>query len=200
MQGTRCWEGRAHPPDHARPVPGRLSLGRRVVRTPNLDGQGVLLTRHYNQAAPCSPGRACLYTGTYQMTDRVVGNGMPLDHRFDTVALAARRAGYRPTLFGYTDQGIDPRSATGGRPAAVDLRGDRAGFRGRTAAHRPPGALDRMAPRTRLRPPRLLRGAVHRAGAAGRARRHGLLDRPGARVAPRAERTLVGPRQLPAPP
>ncbi len=107
------------------------------MRTPNLDGQGVLLTRHYNQAAPCSPGRACLYTGTYQMTDRVVGNGMSLDHRFDTVALAARRAGYRPTLFGYTDQGIDPRSATGGRPAAVDLRGDRAGFRGRTAAHRP---------------------------------------------------------------
>jgi arylsulfatase A-like enzyme len=92
------------------------AVGHPVVRTPQLDGlaaEGVLLTRHYSQAAPCSPGRACLYTGTYQMTNRVVGNGTPLDRRLDTVALAAGRAGYRPTLFGYTDQGIDPRSATG---------------------------------------------------------------------------------------
>lgn len=90
--------------------------GHPVVRTPHLDelaSQGVLLRRHYSQAAPCSPGRACLYTGTYQMTNRVVGNGTPLDRRFDTVALAARRAGYVPTLFGYTDQGLDPRSASG---------------------------------------------------------------------------------------
>jgi arylsulfatase A-like enzyme len=92
------------------------AAGHPVVRTPNLDElatEGALLSRHYSQAAPCSPGRACLYTGTYQMTNRVVGNGTPLDRRFDTVALAARRAGYRPTLFGYTDQGIDPRSAAG---------------------------------------------------------------------------------------
>jgi len=91
--------------------------GHPVVRTPHLDAlasEGVLLRRHYSQAAPCSPGRACLYTGTYQMTNRVVGNGTPLDDRFDNVARAARRAGYRPTLFGYTDQGIDPRQADGG--------------------------------------------------------------------------------------
>jgi arylsulfatase A-like enzyme len=90
--------------------------GHPVVRTPALDGlaaDGVHLARHYSQAAPCAPGRACLYTGTYQMTNRVVGNGTPLDRRLDTVALAAGRAGYRPTLFGYTDQGIDPRLATG---------------------------------------------------------------------------------------
>jgi arylsulfatase A-like enzyme len=87
-----------------------------VVRTPHLDAlaaEGTLLRRHYSQAAPCSPGRACLYTGTYQMNNRVVGNGTPLDDRFDNVARAARRAGYRPTLFGYTDQGIDPRLADG---------------------------------------------------------------------------------------
>lgn len=86
--------------------------GHPVVRTPNLDrlaGEGVLLARHFSQSAPCSPGRACLYTGTYQMTNRVVANGTPLDHRFDNVARAARRAGFRPTLFGYTDQGVDPR-------------------------------------------------------------------------------------------
>ena len=90
--------------------------GHPVVRTPNLDrlaSAGTLLPRHYSQSAPCSPGRACLYTGTYQFNNRVVGNGTPLDNRFDNVARAALRAGYRPTLFGYADQGIDPRVANG---------------------------------------------------------------------------------------
>ncbi len=86
-----------------------------VVRTPNLDrlaAAGVALRRHYSQAAPCAPGRAALYTGTYQMNNRVVGNGTPLDDRLDNVARVARRAGYRPVLFGYTDQGVDPRVVT----------------------------------------------------------------------------------------
>ena len=88
--------------------------GHPVVRTPNLDqlaASGVRFARHYSQAAPCAPGRACLYTGTYQFNNRVVANGTPLDARFDNIALAARRAGYKPALFGYTDQGIDPRQA-----------------------------------------------------------------------------------------
>ncbi len=86
--------------------------GHPVVQTPALDhlaGQGIRLTRHYSQAAPCSPGRAALYTGTYQMNNRVVANGTPLDSRLDNIAHAARRAGYAPALFGYTDQGVDPR-------------------------------------------------------------------------------------------
>jgi arylsulfatase A-like enzyme len=90
--------------------------GHPVVRTPHLDrlaAGGVRLARHYSQAAPCGPGRACHYTGTYQMNNRVVGNGTPLDHRFDNVARAARRAGYRPVLFGYADQAVDPRQVTG---------------------------------------------------------------------------------------
>lgn len=92
------------------------AAGHPLVRTPNLDAlaqAGTLFERHYSQAAPCAPGRACLYTGTYQMNNRVVGNGTPLDARFDNLAHAATRAGYRPTLFGYTDQGIDPRQADG---------------------------------------------------------------------------------------
>lgn len=92
------------------------AAGHPVVRTPNLDrlaAEGVRLSRHYSQAAPCSPGRASLYTGTYQMNHRVVANGTPLDDRFDNIARAARRAGYDPTLFGYTDQSIDPREALG---------------------------------------------------------------------------------------
>jgi arylsulfatase A-like enzyme len=89
--------------------------GHPVVRTPNLDrlaASGVRLTRHYSQAAPCGPGRASLYTGMYQLNHRVVANGTPLDARFDNVALAARRAGYEPASFGYTDQAVDPRTVT----------------------------------------------------------------------------------------
>ncbi len=92
------------------------SAGHPVVRTPNLDwiaSQGVRLARHYSQAAPCGPGRACLYTGTYQLNNRVVGNGTPLDNRFDNIARAARRTGYTPVVFGYADQTLDPRSSAG---------------------------------------------------------------------------------------
>ncbi|MCA9712268.1 MAG: sulfatase-like hydrolase/transferase, partial [Myxococcales bacterium] len=106
--------------------------GHPVVQTPNLDAlaaDGVRLANHYSQAAPCSPGRAALYTGTYQMNNRVVSNGTPLDSRFDNLALAARRAGYRPALFGYTDQGIDPRLATGPDDPRLDTyEGVLAGF------------------------------------------------------------------------
>lgn len=89
--------------------------GHPLVRTPNIDAiaaQGVRLSRHYAQAAPCAPGRAALYTGTYQMNNRVVANGTPLDFAFDNVARAGIRAGYHPVLFGYTDQGADPREIT----------------------------------------------------------------------------------------
>jgi len=90
--------------------------GHPLVDTPNLDrlaADGVRFTRHYSQSSPCAPGRACLYTGMYQMNQRVVANGTPLDARFDNVALAGRRAGFAPVLFGYTDQAVDPRTVTG---------------------------------------------------------------------------------------
>lgn len=89
--------------------------GHPLVRTPTLDAlaaRGVRFARHHANAAPCAPGRASLYTGTYQMNHRVVGNGTPLDDRLDNVARVARRAGYDPVLFGYTDQAVDPRTVT----------------------------------------------------------------------------------------
>jgi arylsulfatase A-like enzyme len=92
------------------------AAGHPIVRTPHLDrlaAEGVRFARHYSQCAPCGPGRASLYSGLYQMNHRVVANGTPLDRRFDNIALAARRAGYAPTLFGYTDQSLDPRDADG---------------------------------------------------------------------------------------
>ena len=96
--------------------------GHPLVKTPNIDAlaaDGTVFLNHYSNAAPCSPARACLYTGLYQMTNRVVRNGSPLAARFDNVALAARRLGYTPTLFGYTDQSADP---TGLPPADPRLR------------------------------------------------------------------------------
>ncbi len=105
--------------------------GHPTVRTPNLDhlaSQGVRLARHYSQAAPCAPGRAALYTGTYQLNNRVVANGTPLDDRFDNVARMAARVGYRPTLFGYTDQGVDPRTVEPGDPRLSTYEGILPGF------------------------------------------------------------------------
>ena len=92
------------------------AAGHPIVVTPTLDRvarEGVRLERHFSQAAPCSPGRAALYTGMYQMNNRVVANGTPLTAGFDNLAFVARRAGYDPMLFGYTDQGLDPASANG---------------------------------------------------------------------------------------
>lgn len=85
--------------------------GHPVVKTPNIDllaEEGVRFARHYAQAAPCSPARASLYTGLYQMNTRVVFNGTPLDRRHLTIAQCMRELGYEPTLFGYTDIGTDP--------------------------------------------------------------------------------------------
>jgi arylsulfatase A-like enzyme len=112
------------------------------VKTPNLDAlaaAGVRFARHYSQAAPCGPGRASLYTGLYQMNHRVVANGTPLDRRFDNIAKAARRAGYVPTLFGYTDQSIDPRDASGpDDPRLQSYEGILPGFE--EGCHLPSGA------------------------------------------------------------
>ena len=108
--------------------------GHPVVKTPNLDRfatEAVAFTRHYARAAPCSPARACLYTGLYQMNNRVCRNGSPLDARFDNIALAARRAGYEPTLFGYTDQSPDPRDYSPGDPALTSYEGVLPGFTAR---------------------------------------------------------------------
>ncbi|WP_321340712.1 alkaline phosphatase family protein [Breoghania sp.] len=108
--------------------------GHPVVRTPNVDrlaAEATYFSRHYAQATPCGPSRACLYTGLYQMTNRVVRNGTPLDARHDNIALALRRAGYDPTLFGYTDQAVDPRTAAGEDPWLRTYEGVLPGFTAR---------------------------------------------------------------------
>jgi arylsulfatase A-like enzyme len=115
--------------------------GHPVVETPTIDRlarEGTRFRRHYANAAPCGPSRACLYTGTYLMTNRAVLNGTPLDDRFTNIAREARQLGYDPKLFGYTDSAVDPRGlplddprlfsyegVLPGFDAVVDLRGER---------------------------------------------------------------------------
>jgi arylsulfatase A-like enzyme len=110
------------------------AVGHDCVRTPNVDAlarEGVLFRRHFAGAAPCSPARATLYTGLYQMNHRVCRNGSPLDARFDNLALAARRAGYDPTLFGYTDTAPDPRGRDLHDPHLTTYEGVLPGFTAR---------------------------------------------------------------------
>jgi len=105
--------------------------GHKVVKTPNMDAlaaEGTAFLRHYAAAAPCSPARAAIYTGLFQMNNRVVSNGAPLDDRFDNIARAARRAGYVPTLFGYTDISFDPREYDPADPALRSYEGVLPGF------------------------------------------------------------------------
>lgn len=107
------------------------AVGHACVKTPNVDAlarQGMLFRRHYAGTAPCSPARATLYTGLFQMNHRVCRNGSPLDQRFDNVALAARRAGYDPVLFGYTDTAPDPRGMDPGDPHLTTYEGVLPGF------------------------------------------------------------------------
>ena len=105
--------------------------GHATVKTPHMDAlatEATVFLRHYAAAAPCSPARAALYTGLYQMNNRVVNNGTPLAHRFDNVAKAARRAGYTPTLFGYTDIAADPAMHSPADPALRTYEGVLPGF------------------------------------------------------------------------
>lgn len=107
------------------------AMGHPMVRTSAADTlaeRGVLFARHYCQAAPCSPARASLLTGLYQMNHRVCRNGTPLDARHDTLALAARRLGHAPVLFGYTDTGLDPRTLASDDPRTRSYEGVLPGF------------------------------------------------------------------------
>jgi arylsulfatase A-like enzyme len=86
-------------------------LGAAHAQTPNLDrlaARGVTFARHFAQAAPCGPARASLLTGQYLMNHRVVTNGVPLDRRHAHLARIVRRAGWDPSIVGYTTTTADP--------------------------------------------------------------------------------------------
>lgn len=107
-------------------------LGHPTVHTPNLDRlarDGVCFRNHYANTAPCGPARASLLTGLYAMNHRSIANGTPLDARHTNIALEARKAGYDPILFGYTDTSPDPRRYPPGDPVLRDYGGILPGFR-----------------------------------------------------------------------
>jgi arylsulfatase A-like enzyme len=88
------------------------ALGHPNAQTPNLDAlaaDGVLFRNHFGQCTPCGPSRTSLLTGLYLMNHRSGRNGTPLDARHTNLALEARKAGYDPAMFGYTDTTPDPR-------------------------------------------------------------------------------------------
>lgn len=112
------------------------AVGHPLVKTPAIDAlaaDGLLFRNHYCQAAPCAPARASLLTGLYQMNHRVCRNGTPLDARHDNIALAARRLGYDPVLFGYTDSAVDPRGCDPNDPRLLTYEGVLPGFTQRQA-------------------------------------------------------------------
>ena len=100
--------------------------------TPNLAAlarEATVFLRHYGQAAPCGPARASLYTGTYLFNHRSVTNGTPLDWTLTNLALELEKAGYEPTLFGYTDTSADPRILAADDPRLTTYEGVLPGMR-----------------------------------------------------------------------
>lgn len=107
------------------------ALGHPNVRTPTVDAlaaDGVLFRNHFTQAAPCGPARASLLTGLYLHNHRSLRNGTPLDRRHRTIGHEARKVGYAPALFGYTDTSADPRGRDPADPALATYEGVLPGF------------------------------------------------------------------------
>lgn len=95
------------------------AMGHPLIETPVLDAfaaDATLFANHWSVTCPCGPARASLFTGTYLHRHRSLRNGTPLDARFPNLALEARKLGYDPALFGYTDISPDPRAHPPGDP------------------------------------------------------------------------------------
>ncbi len=81
------------------------------IQTPNLDRfarNALRFRNHFTVTAPCGPARASLLTGLYAMNHRAINNGSPLGAHHTNIALEARKIGYEPLLFGYSDIQPDP--------------------------------------------------------------------------------------------
>ena len=86
-------------------------LGNETIRTPNLDRlarEGVSFTHAFNQAAPCSPSRMCIYTSRYMCSTRAIDNHTPLRDAEECLPQHLRDAGWDPGLIGFNDYTPDP--------------------------------------------------------------------------------------------
>ena len=89
----------------------------------------VTFRRHYTVTCPCGPARASLLTGLYAMNHRSVRNCTPLSADISNLALEARKSGYEPLLFGYTDTSADPRFLHPNDPAVRSYENPMPGFK-----------------------------------------------------------------------
>ena len=100
--------------------------------TPNIDrlaADATSFSNHFTVTVPCGPSRASLLTGLYAMNHRSVRNGAPLARHHATVATEARKVGYEPLLFGYTDATRDPGGVHPEDPELQGYEGVAPGFR-----------------------------------------------------------------------
>ncbi|MEM8632792.1 MAG: sulfatase-like hydrolase/transferase [Pseudomonadota bacterium] len=113
----------------ARAINGDLAA---LAPTPNFDrlkAEGVNFLNHRTVTVPCGPARASLLTGLYAMNHRAIRNGTPLARHHATVATEARKAGYEPLLFGYSDVTPDPTTVDPEDPDLSVYEGVAPGFR-----------------------------------------------------------------------
>ncbi len=100
-------------------VRGAMAASLKLPNIARLMDEGVTFAQHYSVTSPCGPARASLLTGLYAMNHRSVRNGAPLRRDIPNIATEARKAGYEPLLFGYSDTSPDP---TGRDPNDPDLK------------------------------------------------------------------------------
>lgn len=102
------------------------------VPTPNLDrlaAESAIFQNHYTVTAPCGPSRASLLTGLYASHHGAVRNGVPVRASLPNLATEARKRGYEPLLFGYTDAQPNPAAHHPNDPDLLSYEGVLPGFR-----------------------------------------------------------------------
>lgn len=91
-------------------VAGALANSARMRNLQALQSDAVSFAHHHSVTNPCGPSRVSILTGQYAMNHGVTRNGTPLAEDVPNLATEARRAGYAPRLYGYTDAAVDPRA------------------------------------------------------------------------------------------
>ena len=106
-------------------------MGHKSAHTPNIDAlvsRSTAFRKHFTGIVPCGPARTTMLTGLYPFINRSVYNGAPLDKRFTSIPLEARKLGYKPTLYGYTDTSYDPRGLEKNDPRLFTYESPMYGF------------------------------------------------------------------------